>query len=169
MIQPLRPAAKVGIVLGGFVAALLAAVATMALRKSLNVADPSQGMQAFGDVIMGGAVFSVLATLPAGCALYWLRPVTRFWNILVNVAIACSVTGPLALLMSGPLRATLGHWTIFGDLRFVTLPVSSLAWATCTLFAPAARQRWLFLGAALIDAALFVGVVLVKFILPAGR
>jgi hypothetical protein len=168
-VQPLRPAAKIGIVLGGLVVALAAAWATMEIRQRLNADDPSQGMQAFGDLIMGGAVFSVLATIPAGCALYWLRPIARFWNVLINVAIACSLTGPLAVLISGPFRTAAGNWALLGDLRFVTLPVSSLAWATCTLFAPTVRHRWLFLAAALIDGLLFVGVLVVKFILPQGR
>ncbi len=168
-MQSLRPAAKIGIVLAGFTVALMIATATMAIRQGLNANDPSQGMQAFGDVVLGVAVFSVLAVGPAGLGLYWLRPVTRFWDLLANVAIACSLTSPVAIIVSGPLRALLGNWALLGDLRFATLPVSSLAWATCTVFAPATRLRWLFLGAALVDAALFVGVVVVKFILPAGR
>lgn len=166
----LRPAAKVSVVVGGFLAALAAAWAAMEIRQSLNAADPSQGMQAFGDFLLGLAVFGVLATIPAGLALYWLRPVTRFWNILLGLAVACSLTGPLALLlMSGPVRASAGYWAFWGELRFILLPLSSLAWATCTLFAPAVRLRWWFLGVALLDAAIFVGVVFVKFILPAGR
>jgi hypothetical protein len=164
----LRPSVKAAIVLGGFLVAFGAAWLAMTIRASLNAADPAQGMQAFGDLVLGVAVFSVLATLPAGGGLYWLRPVPRFWHVLVNVAIACSLTGPIAVLMSGPGRAALGNWALWGDLRFITLPVSSLAWATCTLFSPSTRHRWMFLTAALMDGALFVGVIVVKFVLPAG-
>ena len=107
-MRALRPAAKTGIVVGGFLAALAAAWATMNLRQTLNAADPVQGMQAFGDRILGVAVFSVLASIPVGLGLYWLRPVTWFWNILLIVAFTCSATGPAALLISWPLRAALG-------------------------------------------------------------
>lgn len=165
----LHPTAKAGIVAGGFVAALLAAWGAMAIRQSLNGAAPSQGMQAFGDWVVGVTVFSALAIIPSACGLYWLRPVARFWTVLVNVAVACTLTGPFALPISGPLRAGVGNWAMLSDLRFATLPLSSLAWATCTLFAPAARLRWLFLGAALIDAVLFAAVIFVKFILPGAR
>jgi len=83
--------------------------------------------------------------------------------------VAYALTGPLALLVSGPLRNAVGNWAIFGDIRFATMPLTALALGTCTLFAPSARWRWFLLGAAVLEAALFVGVVLVKFVLPAGR
>lgn len=164
----LRPAAKAGIVVGGFAVALGISWLVMTLRQHLNAADPSQGMQSFGDLILGVAVFSVLATVPAGVGLYWLRPVTRFWNVLMAVALSCSLTGLLALVVSGPLRMVLGNWAVLGDIRFALLPVTSLAWATCMLFAPAARLRWLLLGAALLDGGLFAVVIVVKFMLPSA-
>ena len=164
-MRALRPAAKTGIVVGGFLTALAAAWATMNLRQTLNAADPVQGMQAFGDLILGVAVFSVLASIPVGLGLYWLRPVTWFWNILLIVAFTCSATGPAALLISWPLRAALGNWALLGDVRFSLLPVTSLAWATCMLFAPVTRLRWMFLGAAVFDGGLFAAVIFAKFTL----
>lgn len=160
-----RPIAKTGIVAGGFLAALAAACAAMNLRQTLNAADPAQGMQAFGDLILGVAVFSVLASIPAGLGLYWLRPLTRFWNILRVAALAYSATGVMALLISWPLRAALGNWALLGDVRFALLPVTSIAWATCVLFAPATRLRWMFLGAVLLDGSLFAAVIIAKFTL----
>ena len=161
----LPPVAKTGIVVGGFIAALAAAWGAMNLRQSQNAADPAQGMQAFGDLVLGVAVFSVLATIPSGLGLYWLRPVTRFWEVLVFVALACSASGLLAVFVSGSLRPNLGNWALAGDIRFALLPVTSLAWAVCTLFAPATRMRWMFLGTALFDGGLFAAVIVVRFVL----
>jgi hypothetical protein len=165
MLTP-RPVTKIGLVVAGFSAAVALAWGATHLRQSLNAADPSQGMQAFGDLVLGVAVFSTFATVPGGLALYWLRPVTRFWRVLVAIALVSSATGLVALLLSGPLRSGLGNWALLGDIRFALLPVTSLAWAMCVLFAPAARLRWIFLATAFTDGLLFAGVVLVKFFLP---
>ncbi len=171
-MQPLRPAAKTGIVLGGLVATFAAAWVAVDVRQRFqNPADvqAASGMYAAGDAMWGVAVFGVLALLPLGLALFWLRPVPRFWKVLTTSAAAYAPTGPLALLVSGPLRALLGGWSFLGFLRIGTMPLSALALATCGLFAPAVRQRWLLLVAAFLDGALFVGVIVVKFIRPFGR
>ena len=170
-MQLLRPVTKAGIVLGGFGAAFVVAGVAVYIRQILTdgpEAQASSGMYAGGDMLLGMAVFGVLGLLPLGLALYWLRPVTRFWDVLVSAAVAYALTGPMALLLSGSLRASVGNWAILGDIRFVTMPVSALALGTCSLFAPSARLRWFLLGAAVLDAVLFAGVVLVRFVLPAG-
>jgi len=167
-MPPLRPAVKIGIVLTGFVIALVVALVAMGIRAQLNAADPSQGMQAFGDMVLGMVVLTVLALLPLGFGLYWLRPVTRFWTVLASVAAGYALTGPLALLVSGPLRLALGNWALFGDIRIGTMPLSALALATCALFAPSRRLRVILLGAAFLDGAIFAGVILFRFVLPVG-
>lgn len=167
-LPPLRPAVKIGIVLAGFAIALTVAVVAMGIRQELNAADPSQGMQAFGDLVMGMVVFTGLALPPLGLGLYWLRPVTRFWTILTSAAAGYALTGPLALLVSGPLRLSLGNWALLGDIRIGTMPLSALAVATCALFAPTRHLRLILLGAAFLDGALFVGVILFKLVRPAG-
>ena len=48
------------------------------------------------------------------------------------------------------------------------MPLSALALATCALFAPAMRLRMILLGAAVLDGALFAGVVLFKVVLLLG-
>jgi len=42
----------------------------------------SSGMYAFGDLVIGLAVFSVAALVPVALGLYWLRPVAGFWSVL---------------------------------------------------------------------------------------
>ena len=168
-MPPLRPAVKIGIVLVGFAVALVIAGVAMGIRAQLNAADPSQGMQAFGDLVLGMVVFTVLALLPLGLGLYWLRSVTRFWTLLASAVAGYGLTGPLALLVSGPLRPSLGNWALFGDIRIGTMPLSALALATCGLFAPSRRLRMILLGAAFLDGAIFAGVILFRFVLPAGH
>lgn len=159
---------KIGIVLAGFAIALAVALVAMGIRQQLNAADPSQGMQAFGDLVLGMVVFTGLALLPLGLGLYWLRPVTRFWTVLVSAAVGYALTGPPALLASGLLRQSLGNWALLGDIRIGTMPLSALALATCALFAPSRSLRALLIGAAFLDGAIFAGVILFKFVLPAG-
>jgi hypothetical protein len=89
--------------------------------------------------------------------------------VLARAAIAYAATGPLALLVSGWLRTAAGGWVFLGDARIGTMPLSALALAACTLFAPSVRLRWLFAATAFLDGAIFAGIVLVKFILPGGR
>ena len=79
-MRPLRPAAKVGIVLGGLVASFAVAYVAVCIRERLNQGPEAQaasGMYAFGDLLMGIAVFGLLALGPLALTLYWLRPVTR--------------------------------------------------------------------------------------------
>jgi hypothetical protein len=82
----LRPAAKVGVVVGGYVLAFIAAtvavwiqVATATAPASTTTVDPqaSAGMGAFGDVLLFLAVF-VLASIPptAAAALF----LARWWR-----------------------------------------------------------------------------------------
>ena len=168
-MPPLRSAAKIGIVLGGFAIALAVALVAMGIRAGLNAADPSQGMQAFGDMVLGMVVFTVLALLPLGLGLYWLRAMPRFWTILVVIAASYALTGPPALLLSGSLRSFVGNWALLGDIRIGTMPLSTLTVATCALFAPSRRLRVILLCAAFLDGAIFAGVILLKFVLPAGR
>jgi hypothetical protein len=167
-MPPLRPAVKIGIVLAGLAIAFAVALVAMGIRQQLKASDPSQGMQAFGDFVLGMVVFTELALLPLGLGLFWLRPVTRFWTILASVAVGYALTGPPALLVSGPLRLALGNWALLGDIRIGTMPLSALALATCALFAPAMRLRMILLGAAILDGALFAGVVLFKVVLLLG-
>lgn len=71
-MKPLHPVAKVVVVLAGFLLALAVAVAVFAVQEYATPADPSQGMQAFGDLLLAVTIFFVLASVPAALGLYWL-------------------------------------------------------------------------------------------------
>lgn len=168
-MQPLRPAAKVGIVAGGFVVALLVAGAAVAIRQRLTdtpEALASSGMHAFGDLVLGLAVFAGVAAVPLALGLYWLRSWAPFWTLLAVGAALLAATGPLALAVSSWLRGPAGNWAILADARIGLMPLTAPALLVCGLFAPRPRTRWVLLAAALLDGGIFAGVVLVKFVLP---
>lgn len=71
-VKPLGPFIKTGIVLGGFAAAFAVAWAIVIAGQFSDPTDPSAGMRAFGDLILGLAIFGVLAIVPFGLGLYWL-------------------------------------------------------------------------------------------------
>jgi hypothetical protein len=68
---------KFGVVLAGYLAAVMAASAAVAVRVA-NTSGPdaqaSAGMCVFGDGLLFVAVFSAVAIFPTGLALYFLRP-----------------------------------------------------------------------------------------------
>jgi len=169
-MKPLRPSVKVAIVLAGLVVALGAAALAVFFRQQLTQgpeADASSGMYAFGDLLLGIAVFGAVALVPLALGLFWLRAVPRFWTVLAWGALAYAATGPLALVVSGWLRPETGLASLLADARVGSMPLSAFAWFVCAAFAPATRPRWWLAGAGLADGIIFAGVVVVKFLVPA--
>jgi len=67
--------AKLGLVIGGYVVACLAAsgvVYVYQLFTQAAAAQASAGMYAFGDLILFVGIFGVLALFPTGLAVYFL-------------------------------------------------------------------------------------------------
>ena len=163
------PAAKAGIFFLGLIVAFVSAWVAVDLRQRAMRGTPDYAtgaMYAFGDLLFGVAVFGVVALVPLGLALYWLRPVARFWSALLSGALTFAVTGPVAVAMNHWSQGLMGGWDLLANARFGIMPLSALALLTCAAFAPQSRQRWSLLAAGLTDGALFAGVVVVKF-LPA--
>lgn len=153
----------------GILLALAAAWLAVDLRQRLTAgpdAQASAGMYAAGDAMLGVAVFCVLALAPLALALFWLRPVNRFWIALTWGAGLYALTGFVALAMERLASFPRNSWMFVCDVRIGTMPLSSLALVTCGLFAPQLRQRGILLASGLVDGLTFVGVVLVKFVLP---
>jgi hypothetical protein len=71
----MKPLFKVAIVAGGYLVAFLLACAAVALHSAVTNASgsgPSDGMSAFGDLILFVAVFGAVALVPTAAALYFL-------------------------------------------------------------------------------------------------
>lgn len=71
----MKPVLKITIVAGGYLLALLAAFAAVALHSAVtgeSGAQNSGGMSAFGDLVLFVAVFGVVALVPTGAGLFFL-------------------------------------------------------------------------------------------------
>jgi hypothetical protein len=155
----MKSSLKVTVVAGGYVAAFLAASAAVAIRMATTRGDPQAagGMYAFGDSVVFVAVFGVLALVPTGGALYFLRPYRRFWMVLSLLCLAVAVTGlTAAILFAVGRHATpspLATWAGLSVLRILVAPLLALTFLVCALFTPHRSPRLAFLAATTIEAA----------------
>ena len=161
--MPTTRAARVGLVLGGYVVAVL--IALLVVRIYIGVTsgpsrDASSGMFAFGDMLAFLATFGVAAVLPTGAALYFLRSRSGFWTPLAVAAALIAATSAAALVVHlgtpapGPgLPAT--AWSAAATLRILLAPLCGLAFFLAGLFAPARGARRALLVAAAVEVAVF--------------
>ena len=95
-MQIMKALIKIALVLAGYVAAVLLASAAVAVRIA-NTSGPdaqaSAGMYAFGDGLVFIAVFSAVALVPTGLALWFLRPCRRFWMVLSVAVLVVAAMG----------------------------------------------------------------------------
>lgn len=154
----LRPA----LVLGGYVVAFSVAWALVYIRDLLTAgtdAQASQGMYAGGDFMLFVTAFSVMALIPTGLGLYYLRPFPIVWTVLSVLALAIAITGPLGACLSawGPPFAVRGSiWGMAGELGFLRAmgaPLLAMTFLTCAAFAPAKRPRLAMLVATVLECA----------------
>ncbi len=74
-MMKMRPMMKFALVVGGYVIACIVAWGVVYIWELFTqnaVAQASSGMYAFGDLLLFIVVFSLLALLPTGLALYFL-------------------------------------------------------------------------------------------------
>jgi hypothetical protein len=98
----MKPFLKVGVVAGGYMAALIVASAAVGIRLASTSgpdAQASSGMYAFGDALLFVAVFGVAALVPTGAALFFLRPYRHFWTVLSAFGLGIAVTGLAAAIL----------------------------------------------------------------------
>jgi len=163
---------KFGMVLAGYVATVLAASAVVAVRIA-DTSGPdrqaSGGMYAFGDGLLFVAVFSAVALVPTGLALYFLRPYRRFWMALSITALTIAFTVILAasvyavercLKLPFPPESLLGVGAALADLRMLAAPPLAAAFVLSGVIAPSRTSRWALLAAAGIEGAVAVYAVL---------
>lgn len=161
----LRPAAKLGIVIGSYLIALLAALAVVAVYVYLTDSpdrDLQSGMYAFGDSLLFLAVLS-LASLPAtAAALHFLRPYRWFWMAISVAALAYSVTAiPAVFDHFTPRSPNLPApgWSALLSLRLVLAPFPGFAFFVAALFAPTRWFRVALLGAMTLELGAFACMV----------
>lgn len=161
----MRPVAKVAVVIGGYVVAIVIASITVTVwRRLTDTADAQAagGMYAFGDTLMFFFTFAVAAIPASGAALYFLRPVRVFWTILATIAIAIASTAVAAGLAYAFARTS--AWGAFSVLRIFATFGFAIAFLVATLFAPRAGARWALLAATATEAAVGAYGVIAIFV-----
>jgi len=166
-----RPLAKVGLVGAGFIGAFVLASAVV----TVYVADTSgpdrqtyASMFGFGDSLLFLAVFGVAAVVPAGAALFFLRPYRFFWGVLSVTALVVATTGVAAFLDYLVSQGSATHsvataWSALAVLRILIAPLFALAFLVSAVMAPTRRPRLALLIAAAVEASVFVWVALMWF------
>jgi len=162
----MRPAAKAGIVVAGYVAAV--AVASLVLRVYIAATSgPDRqtygGMYAFGDSLLFLGVAGVAAIPATGAALFFLRPHRGFWRILSIGGLATAATAILAsglflAMRAAPRHAVLQSWAMLTPLRIFAAPLLGLFFLLAGLFAPTRSARICLASAAAMELVAFVSV-----------
>jgi hypothetical protein len=153
---------KIGIILAGYAVALSVACVLVYIRQ-LQTSGPdaqaSAGMYAWGDFMLFIGSFTVLALVPTGLGLYFLRPYEKVWTVLSVLALAVAITGPVGACLSAlalNLRLQKSVWEFAGQLGFLRTmgaPLLALGFFTCAAFAPSRRPRLAMLAAAGLECA----------------
>jgi len=123
-------------------------------------------MYAFGDTYLFIAVFGLLALVPTGAALYFLRPYRPVWIALSALGLCVAITGVAAAVLFSIGRdavapSTLAAWASFSVLRILLAPILAPAFLVVALFTPYRRPRFALLTATALELAVvaFAGVV----------
>lgn len=168
MSLTMRPIAKVGVVIGGYVGAVLVAFGVTALYIAATPGIDRQlyaGMSAFGDSLVFLAVFGLAALVPTGAGLWFLRPSRAFWLAYPAAALAIAATAVAAALIdfaghTAPQGSAISMWAGLSMLRVFLSPLCALAFALSALIALQPRARRSLFVAAGLEAAAFASLVL---------
>jgi len=162
----MKTTTKVGLVVAGYVAAILVAVAAVAIHVVLTSGPDSQGgMYAFGDCLLFLAVFGVSAVPPTCAMFYFLRSHRSFWRPLSITALVIAATGLVAFvddLGAGEAGtgSLLGSWSAFGLLRILVAPLFATVFLLSSLFASDRLSRAALLLATLVEVSVFTCLAL---------
>jgi len=160
---------RIGFVAAGYVGAFLAASAAVAIRVA-NTSGPdaqaSSGMYAFGDSYLFITVFGLLALVPTGAALYFLRPYRRVWIVLSAFGLCMAITGVAAAALFAMGRdavapSALAAWADFSVLRILLAPILAPAFLVVAFFTPDRSPRVALFVATVMELAVvaFAGLV----------
>jgi len=140
---------RVSIVVGGYVAAIVAAVVAAWLydvRMSRMPYDTSGGMYAGGQMLTSLAAFLAVALVPTLAGLWFLRRHRGLWNGIAISAIAFAGVGLVAVLL--PLSTRHAHDTLplvflelFGLAQLLGVPLWTIAFMLFAVMAPTRESR----------------------------
>jgi len=162
----MKTTTKIGLVVAGYVAAFLVAVAVVAIHVALTSGPDSQGgMYAFGDGLLFLAVFGVSAVPPTCAMLYFLRSHRSFWRPLSITALVIAATGLVAFVdhlgaRGAGTASLLGSWSAFGLLRILVAPLFATVFLLSGVFAPDRSSRVALLLATLVEVSVLTCLAL---------
>ena len=167
----MRPLARVGLVLGGYVVAFVVASALVAVYVAATSGpdrQASSGMYGFGDDLLFLAVFGIAAVPASGAALFFLKPYRSFWLALSVAALGIAATGLAAVIGYVAARTAdapplLQTWSALAVLRILVAPLFALSFLLCGLLAPNRSSRFALLLATVVEAAVFACVAIIWF------
>lgn len=162
----MKPAAKVTLILVGYVLAILVAFAVVSIYVAATSGPErpaSSGMYAFGDSLLFLAVFGFAAIPATSVMLFFLRGVQRFWPVLSVTALAIAASGVAAVCIYFAQTAISAHsmfqaWATFSPIRVLMAPLFALAFLLSGVFAPTRSSRIALLLATTVEIAVFVSV-----------
>jgi hypothetical protein len=173
-LSDLSGLAKVGLVVCGYVVALVLAALVLTVYASITSGPDrvaSSGMYAFADGLLFVFVFAFAAVPPTGLALHLLRHFNRLWWVFSSTGLAISLTGLLAIANIPEPTTAPGAWSALAVPRMFLAPLLAGLFALIGLFAPSRmHQRWLFAAAGLESLTWAYGFVLwfLPLLLSAG-
>jgi hypothetical protein len=152
---------KVGIVLAGYLLALIASVASGVIYdRRFTAADnqASGGMIAGAELILGTGVFLLIALAPTLLALWWVRNSRPVWSWFTGFALAFAILGLAAVLgtlaIHEPPRALLIILVgVVGVAQMLGSPIWVGGFALFAWLAPARDLRRRMLIATAIEVA----------------
>src|SRR5262245_19898248 len=152
-LREMSAGTKVAAVLGGYAVAFACGYLAMLSeihRHDAMIPPASQGMAAFSESVVFLCVFAAVSIFPTGAALYFLRPVPRFWSAASWAALLFAITNLWAIGV-WVLESSLGPWGAVAFMRVLFVsPFSGAGFAISGVFAPEWRWRKrLFLAAAI--------------------
>jgi hypothetical protein len=156
--------AKWSIVIGGYVAAVVAAgVAGWLYNEHLETLpyDTSGGMYAGGEMLNSLAVFLVVALVPTLLGLWFVRGHAKFWNAVGVLSVGFAAVGLVAVFAAtrGAITQNLALvlLSIFGLAQLLGVPFWLFAFVLFAFLAPTRLARRLMIAAIALE--LVIGVL----------
>ena len=166
--------AKIGVVIGGYVVAVAAAMLAGWLYDAHMARmpyDTSGGMYAEGETLTALPVFFLVALVPTLLGLWFVRRHTGFWNLVAIGSLTFAAVSLAAVLVTMKLRASspnlgLMFVELLGLAQLLGMPLFFLAFVLFSVVAPTPLARRRLRIAVTLEAVIGVCAVLHWFVLP---
>jgi hypothetical protein len=167
---------KIGIVIGGYVVAIVVAMLAGWLYDAHMARmpyDTSGGMYAEGETLTALPVFFLVALVPTLVGLWFVRRHTGFWNLVAMGSLAFAAVSLAAVLVTMKLGAAspnlgLMLLTLLGLTQLLGVPLFFLAFGLFSFFAPTPLARRRLRIAVALEAVIGVCAFLHWFV-PSAR